>query len=122
MTPKAWADLQGQIVQDRARHDWTATHADEASVLARADGRGEAYGDALDKMDFLLRLPIVPLADAWTELHAYVKEQRGTYDEQAADHSEMPGHEAQEGRCYGRVEAYDEVLAAMDSAEQEADL
>jgi|ERR1035441_9944226 hypothetical protein len=121
MTPGPWATLQGQIVQDRARYNWTATHADEASVLARADGRGEAYADVLDRMDFLLRLPIVPLADAWTELHAYVKEQRGIYDEQAAEHGELTGHEAQEGRAYGRVEAYDEVLAYMDSAEKEAD-
>jgi hypothetical protein len=122
MTPKAWADLQGQIVKDRALNDWHVKHADWATkhAVPRHEGRAAAYGDVLDKMDFLLRLPIVPLADAWTELHAYVKEQRGIYDEQAADHGEMTGHEAQEERAYGRVEAYDEVLAYMDSAEKEA--
>lgn len=116
MTPKAWADLQGQIVQDRARHNWTSTGAD-------ADGRDAAYGDVLDKMDFLLRLPIVPLADAWTELHAYVKEQRGIYNQNATEYGKRPDLETQAEqaqRAHGNVEAYDEVLGYMDSAEKEA--
>lgn len=121
MTPGPWAILQGQIVKDRARHNWTATHADEASVLARADGRVEAYGDVLDEMDRLLRLPMTTRSpDAWTELHAYVKRDRDLYDQQAADYSETPGGDAQSERAYGRVEACDKVLAAMDCTERES--
>ena len=55
-------------------------------------------------------------SERWAELRATVKCQRDTHYELACDHGEMPGHEKQEERAYGRVEAYDAVLAMMDEA------
>ena len=125
MTPGSWAILQGQIVQDRARNDWYIKHADWATKHAapRHEGRAAAYGDVLDEMDRLLRLPMTTRSpDAWTELHAYVKEQRGIYHQNATEYGKRPDLETQAEqaqRAHGNVEAYDEVLAYMDSAEKE---
>ncbi len=125
MTPGPWVTMYGQIVQDRARNDWHIKRADWATkhAVPRHEGRAAAYGDVLDKMDFLLRLPIVPLPDAWTTLHAYVKEQRGIFHWNATEYGKRPDLETQAEqahRAFGCVEAYDEVLAYMDSAEKEA--
>jgi hypothetical protein len=51
-----------------------------------------------------------------------VQDLRNTHYEQACEHSEMAGHEQQEERAFGRVEAYDEILrltgapAAVDAS------
>ena len=122
MTPKAWADLQGQIVQDRARYDWAAKHPalDGVGDALRHIGRVAAYGDMLDEMDRIVRHPEDAGGDGWAEFRATAKRDRDLYYEQACGHGEMTGHEAQEERAYGRVLAYDEVLAAMDRTEQES--
>ena len=122
MTLKAWAILQGQIVQDRAHYDWYAKHpsCQNPGGTLRHIGRVAAYGDLLDGIDRLVRRGDAADADIWTEFRADVKRDRDLFNEQAAEHGEMTGHEAQEERAYGRVEAYDEVLAYMDSAEKAA--
>jgi hypothetical protein len=56
----------------------------------------------------------------WAALRADIKRDRDTYYEQAADHGELAGHEPQEARAFGRVEAYDSVLGWMDEAELDA--
>lgn len=43
-------------------------------------------------------------------LRQQVQQARDDYDEQAADHGDLTGHEAQQERAYGRVEMCDEVL------------
>ena len=57
--------------------------------------------------------------DRWAELRATIKQDRDGYYEQACDHSEMAGHDAQEERAFGRVDECDDILAAMDRAEKE---
>ena len=44
------------------------------------------------------------------ELGQQVQQARNDYYEQAIGHGELPGHEEQEARAYGRVEMCDEVL------------
>ena len=122
-TAKAWADLQGQIVQDRARYDWAAKHPalDGVGDALRHIGRVAAYGDMLDEMDRLLReISMAPTRWRWDEFRRAIKRDRDLYYEQATGHGDLSGHEAQEERAYGRVLAYDEVLAAMDRTEQES--
>ena len=55
----------------------------------------------------------------WAALRATIKQDRDGYYEQACDHSEMAGHDAQEERAFGRVDECDDILAAMDRAEKE---
>jgi hypothetical protein len=51
-------------------------------------------------------------ADRWTSLRDQIRQERAAQDELAADHAEL-GHDEESSRAYGRVEAYDEVLATM---------
>ena len=53
----------------------------------------------------------------WNRLRADIRQERDLMDEQAADHSELSGHEWQTERCYGRVEECDRILAHMDELE-----
>ena len=57
--------------------------------------------------------------DRWQALRSEIQRDRDGYYEQACDHSEMAGHDAQEERAFGRVEECDDILAAMDRAEKE---
>lgn len=52
-------------------------------------------------------------------LRQQVQQARDTHYELACDHSEMAGHEVQEAREFGRVAAYDEVLALLAAPEGE---
>jgi|ERR1700722_2270820 len=56
-------------------------------------------------------------APYWAALKAEIQRDRATYYEQACDHSELTGHEQQEERAFGRVEAYDDLLKAMERME-----
>jgi hypothetical protein len=71
-------------------------------------------------MDRIVRTFGLSPADGWAEFRADVKRDRDLYDQQAADYSETPAGAAQSEHAYGRVEACDKVLEAMDSAEKEA--
>ena len=53
----------------------------------------------------------------WTALREHIALERAARDTAAADHSELPGHESQTERAYGRVEALDALLATMDRME-----
>jgi hypothetical protein len=57
------------------------------------------------------------LAARWTKLREHIQQERAARDIAAADHSEIPGHESQTERAYGRVEALDALLATMDRME-----
>lgn len=118
MNVKAWATLQDKIVKDRARFQWAAAHADGAEELRR-HGRQDAYDDLLNDLDRIMRGPDFEPADGWAEFRASVKRDRDLWYEQALDHGEMPGHNTQEERAYGRAEAYDEATACMDRIERE---
>lgn len=52
----------------------------------------------------------------WNRLREEIQRERAAQDEIAADHGEL-GHRDQEERAFGRVEAYDELLATMDRME-----
>jgi hypothetical protein len=56
-------------------------------------------------------------ATRWTALREHIASERAAQDAAAADHSELPGHESQTERAYGRVEALDALLATMDRME-----
>lgn len=120
MTPKAWADLQGQIVQDRARHDWTAKHTDWATAWAvpRHEGRVAEYDDLLDGMDRIVRS--MSLVSGWAEFRAGVKRDWRLWYGQAGACEPERNAGAQVKHAYGRAAACSEVLAYMDSAEKEA--
>jgi hypothetical protein len=49
----------------------------------------------------------------WTSLRDHIRQERATQDDLAAEHAEY-GRDDQSERAYGRVEAYDEMLATMD--------
>ena len=51
---------------------------------------------------------------ALDSLREQVRQARSDYYEQALGHGEKAGHEEQEARAYGRVEAYDDVLRMLD--------
>ena len=53
------------------------------------------------------------LAAAWADLRAEVKSHRDSQHELAGDHEES-GHDWQTERAYGRVEALDWMMAAID--------
>jgi hypothetical protein len=50
-------------------------------------------------------------------LREHIQQERAAQDQSAAGHSELPGHESQTERAYGRVEALDALLARMDRME-----
>lgn len=58
----------------------------------------------------------------WQELRQQVQQARDDYDEAANDHGDMTGHEAQQERAFGRVEALDEVLGMLAEGERQEQL
>jgi hypothetical protein len=55
----------------------------------------------------------------WDDLRAEIRRSRDIYDDAANDHGEIPGHDMQEQRAYGRVEMCDQLLAWMKRADEQ---
>lgn len=86
-------------------------------------GDGHAVMVERDGSQFAVRVERLPARTAdvpktpgqcWAALREHIKQERAAQNDIACDHSELTGHEQQEERAFGRVEAYDEMLATMD--------
>ena len=103
-------------------HGPDADHAGEATETADGHGfivsRGGApYAVRVERAQAMAEPgPLTP-GQCWAALREHIRQERAAQDEIAADHSELSGHDRQEERCYGRVEALDELLATMTRME-----